>query len=272
MKPPDSAFHPTRWTLVLRTRGQGEDAKAALADLCEAYYEPVLAFLRRDGRNDDAAREMTHAFFESVLTGGLGAPDPDRGRFRSYLLGALKHFLMKQRSAALAGKRGGGVEHVPLADENDTAPGLPMPGVADDTLAFDREWALALIGRELVTLENEHAHKPGFFSTLKPWLDGAVTISQAETALALGMSETAVKVAIHRLRTCFRGLMRAEIAATVNDPADISDELRHLVAILSAPWPASSEIDRIFPAWIEKHTDLGTWERRSFALRDEASP
>ena len=234
MKPPDSAFHPTRWTLVLRTRGQGEDAKAALADLCAAYYEPVVAFLRREGRNDDTAREMAHAFFESVLTGGLGAPDPDRGRFRSYLLGALKHFLMKHRAAALAGKRGGGAEHVPLVDENDTAPGLPMPGVFDDTLDFDREWALALIGRALSVLEKEHAHKPDFFTALKPWLDGAAATSQGETALTLGMSETAVKVAIHRLRERFRELIRAEIAATVNDPADVADELRHLVAIVSA--------------------------------------
>lgn len=234
MRPPDPAFHPTRWTLVLRSRGEGEIARAALSDLCEAYYEPVVAFLRREGRNDDTAREMAHAFFETVLTGGLGAPDPDRGRFRSYLLGALKHFLVKQRSAALAGKRGGGAEHVPLMDENDTAPGLPMPGVSDDTLDFDREWALALIGRALATLEKEHAHKPDLFTALKPWLDGAAVTSQGETALTLGMSETGVKVAIHRLRVRFRELIRAEIAATVSDPADIAGELSHLIAIASA--------------------------------------
>jgi RNA polymerase sigma-70 factor (ECF subfamily) len=227
----DSSFHPTRWTLVLRSHGEGDDAKAALSDLCAACYEPVVSFLRREGRSEDVAREVAHAFFENVLTGGLGAPDPSRGRFRSYLLGALKHFLSKQRDAALAGKRGGGVEHVPLVSENDTAPGLPMPGVSDDTLAFDREWALALIARALQSLEQEHAHKPEFFQSLKPWLDGAANTSQAEAALALGMSETAVKVAIHRLRSRFRELIRAGIAATVNDPADIADELRHLIAV-----------------------------------------
>lgn len=230
-----SAFHPTRWTLVLRSRGEGEEAKAALSDLCAAYYGPVVAFLRRDGRNEDAARETAHAFFESVLTGGLGAPDPDRGRFRSYLLGALKHFLVKQRESSLAGKRGGGAEHVPLLGENDTAPGLPMPGLTDDTLAFDREWALALIARALTTLEQEHAHKPEFFQTLKPWLDGGTTMSQADVARALDMSEAAIKVAIHRLRARFRELIRAEIATTVNDPSDIADELRHLIAVASAP-------------------------------------
>lgn len=234
MNSPDSSFHPTRWTLVLRSRGEGEVARAALSDLCAAYYEPVVAFLRRDGRNDDAAREMAHAFFENVLTGGLGAPDPERGRFRSYLLGALKHFLSKRRDAASAGKRGGGVEHVPLVTGNAAAPELTMPGLTDDTLAFDREWAFTLIARALAALEREHAQKPALFTALKPWLDGGTSASQAEVARVLNMSETAVKVAIHRLRARFRELIRAEIAATVNDPAEVADELRHLIAIASA--------------------------------------
>lgn len=228
---PDSSFHPTRWTLVLRTRGEGEDAKAALSDLCAACYEPVVSFLRREGRSEDVARETAHAFFENVLTGGLGAPDPSRGRFRSYLLGALKHFLSKSRDAALAGKRGGGAEHVPLVTNNDTAPGLPMPGLTDDTLAFDREWALALIARALAALEAEHAGKAETFATLKPWLAGGAEIPQSEAARALGMTETAVKVAIHRLRARFRELIRAEVAATVGDPAEVAEELRHLIAV-----------------------------------------
>jgi RNA polymerase sigma-70 factor (ECF subfamily) len=228
-----STFHPTRWTLVLRARGEGETAKLALSDLCEAYYGPVVAFLRHDGRNEDAAREMAHAFFESVLESGVGTPDPQRGRFRSYLLGALKHFLSKQRDAALAEKRGGGAEHMPMLGETDTSPGLPMPGVLDDTLAFDREWALALIGRALAMLEAEQTGRESVFSTLKPWLDGRADASQAEAARTLGMSETAVKVAIHRLRVRFRELIRAEVAATVNDPEDVSGELRHLIAVAS---------------------------------------
>ncbi|MCU0748678.1 MAG: sigma-70 family RNA polymerase sigma factor [Akkermansiaceae bacterium] len=230
---PGSTFHPTRWTLVLRACGEGEAAKLALSDLCEAYYGPVVAFLRLDGRNEDAAREMAHAFFESVLESGVGTPDPQRGRFRSYLLGALKHFLSKQRDAALAEKRGGGAEHVPMLGETDTFPGLPMPGVLDDTLAFDREWALALIGRALATLEAEQIGREFVFSTLKPWLDGGADGSQAEAARTLGMSETAVKVAIHRLRSRFRELIRTEVAATVNDPEEVTGELRHLIAVAS---------------------------------------
>ena len=110
----------------------------------------------------------------------------------------------------------------------------PLPGKPDDELGFDREWAFALIARALNSLEQEHAHKPEFFAALKPWLDGGATASQAEIALALEMSETAVKVAIHRLRTRFRELIRAEIAATVNDPADVAAELRHLIAVASS--------------------------------------
>jgi len=226
-----SSFHPTHWTLVLRARGRGSEAETALADLCAAYYEPVIAFLRREGRGEDAARELAHAFFEKLLAAGVGAPDPGHGRFRSYLLGALKHFLTHRRDAAYAGKRGGGVEHVVLAHETDTSPALPLPGVLDDTLAFDREWALTLIGRALVALEREHAGKTQLFDTLKPWLDGGASIPQADAARTLGMTVNAVKVAIHRLRVRFRDLIRAEIAATVDDPQEVDAELQHLAAV-----------------------------------------
>ena len=219
-------FNPTRWTLVLRARGEDLEAKAALSDLCAIYYAPVVSFLRRDGRGEDEARDSAHGFFESVLAGGLGAPEPRRGRFRSYLLGALKHHLANQRAAAVAGKRGGWAEHVELGDGSAVS--------ADDTLAFDREWALAVIARALATLETEQAEKPERFLALKPWLGAGDTGSQADAARDLGMSETAVKVAIHRLRARFREIIRAEIAATVDDPADAADELRHLIVVASA--------------------------------------
>jgi DNA-directed RNA polymerase specialized sigma24 family protein len=221
-----SSFHPTNWTMVFRARGEGDPAKAALSDLCAAYYGPVVAFLRREGRDDDAARELAHGFFESVLTGGVGAPEPERGRFRSYLLGALKHFLSKRRDAARAEKRGGGAEHVELLEDAAFVS-------SDDSMAFDREWAHTLIARALAELEAEHREKSVVFATLRPWLAGGVTLSQADVANTLGMSGTAVKVAIHRLRARFRELIRAEITATVSDPADAADELRHLIAIAS---------------------------------------
>jgi RNA polymerase sigma-70 factor (ECF subfamily) len=228
-----SNFAATRWTLVLRAGGRGEPAKAALSDLCGAYYEPVVAFLRREGRDADTARETAHAFFESVLTAGMGNPEPARGRFRSYLLGALKHFLANQRAANLAGKRGGGFEHIPLAAESDTTPGLPMPAAPEtpSEVLFDREWAFTLIARALAALEVEHAGKPEWFAALKPWLDGGGDRPQAAVADQFGLTETAVKVAIHRLRARFRELIRHEIAATVHDPSEATDELRHLIEI-----------------------------------------
>jgi DNA-directed RNA polymerase specialized sigma24 family protein len=222
----NSSFHPTRWTLVLRASGEDGEAKAALSELCAAYYEPVVAFLRRDGRGDDAARELAHAFFENVLTSGVGTPEPGRGRFRSYLLGALKHFLSKHRDAARAAKRGGGAEPVELIEDAAIS--------TDDVLPFDREWSLAVIARALATLEAEHAGKPVLFATLKPWLGTGEPGFQAEAALALGMSATAVKVAIHRLRSRFRELIRSAIAATLDDPADAADERRHLIAVAAA--------------------------------------
>jgi len=226
-------FHPTRWTLVLRATGKSDEAAVALSDLCAAYYAPVVAFLRRDGRDEDAARELAHAFFERVLAGGVGRPEPGRGRFRSYLLGALKHFLSNHRAANLTAKRGSGAEHIALVTETDTAPGLPLPAAPEPPPEeiFDRAWAFTLIARALAALEAEHAEKPEHFAALKAWLDGGGDRPQAEVAEQLGLSVTAVKVAIHRLRVRFRELIRSEIAATVNDAAEAADELHHLIEI-----------------------------------------
>jgi len=222
------AFHPTRWTLVLRATGKGDGAATALSDLCAAYYAPVVAFLRREGRDEDAARDLAHAFFESVLSRGVGRPEPGRGRFRSYLLGALKHFLANQRATHLTAKRGGGAEHISLTA--GTASGLPLPAAeeAPPDEIFDREWAITLIARALAALE---AEQPEHFAMLKPWLDGSGDRPQAEIAESLGLSVTAVKVAIHRLRVRFRELIRSDIAATVNDEAEAAEELHHLIAI-----------------------------------------
>jgi len=234
------AFHTTRWTLVRSARGESPAARQALSELCTAYYAPVVAFLRRDGREEDGARELAHAFFAKVLAGdSLGAIDRGRGRFRSYLLGAVKHFLANHRRASARQKRGGDVEHAPLGEGTDTSPGVD---VADTNARpadaiFDRAWALAVVERALIALQGEsEAHgQSAQFATLKPWLSSASAgASQATAAAHLGLSEGAVKVAIHRLRRRFRELVRGEIAQTLHDPADLDDEMRHLIAALSA--------------------------------------
>jgi RNA polymerase sigma-70 factor (ECF subfamily) len=234
-----SSFYDTRWTLVSRSRGSDTQAKAALSELCEAYYAPVVAFLRRDGRDEDTARELAHDFFAKLLAGdAIKGADPLRGRFRSYLLSALKRFAADQRDHDHAAKRGGGQIHAVIENDNShTGAGLQ---IADDSVAapdaaFDRQWALTLLARALGTLEAElrDSGKELQFDTLKPWLTAdADATPQAEAAAKLGISEDAVKVAIHRLRKRFRDAVKAEIAQTVSDLGNVRDELEALMAAL----------------------------------------
>ena len=234
------AFAPTRWTLILRARGETPEARVALSELCEAYYQPVLRFLQREGRDEDSARELTQEFFARILgNGAFEQADPERGRFRSYLLGALKHFLADQRKHEHRLKRGSGIapdsldapaddEHEPIQVADATAP--------EPESFFDREWALAVMARALEVLEKEFtvAGKADQFEALKPWLVGeAPSMSQADAARQLGLSEGAVKVVIHRLRKRFRDVVRAEIGQTLRDPSLVDEELRHLVEALS---------------------------------------
>ena len=235
------AFAPTRWTLILRARGETPEARVALGELCEGYYQPVLRFLQREGREEDEARELTQEFFARVLErDGFAAADPERGQFRSYLLGALKHFLADQRKHEQRLKRGGGavVESLDAAtgDDGGAAAQVADTAATAPEMFFDREWALAVMARALDVLQKEFATggKAEQFEQLKPWLMGeAASMSQAEAARALGLSEGAVKVVIHRLRKRFREAVRGEIGQTLRDPSLVDEELRHLIEALS---------------------------------------
>lgn len=231
-----SSFPATRWTLAIQARGDNDAGRAALSELCAAYYTPVVAFIRSGGRQEDAARELAHGFFAKVLAGhSLQGADPARGRFRSYLLGAVKHFLRDAYAKQHAEKRGGGIENVPLGD---TSSGLGVADAGQQTAeqAFDRQWALTVISRALALCQEElgAAGKSSHFEVLKPWINGPGTgLSQSTAAAALGMSEGAVKVAIHRLRQRFRDAVKAEIAQTIAPEDDADEELRHLIAVLA---------------------------------------
>jgi RNA polymerase sigma-70 factor (ECF subfamily) len=232
---------PTRWTLVLRARGESPAAQAALGELCEAYYGPVLSFIRSTGRHDDTAGDLTQEFFARLLAGhGLDTVEAGHGRFRSFLLGAVKHFLADQYDRAQAAKRGGG--QLPLSlDERFPANTtvqlqIPDPNSPPPDAVFDRLWADALVGRALNLLAEEFAAaaKTEQFETLKPWLLGQLeSLSQVDAARQLGLTEGTVKVAIHRLRKRFRELVKAEIAHTVPEANQVQDELRYLVEVLS---------------------------------------
>ena len=227
-------FVTTRWTRVRLAKVQSEDGRSALADLCGAYYEPVVAFLRCQLRDADAAREMSHGFFAQMLGGGtIHTADPERGRFRSYLLGAVKHFLAHQRMAAQRMKRGGGAEPVSLEDASALAVAdaqQPSPEAA-----FDRQWALTVLSRALVCLRTEclAEGRADFFDQVKPWLMGdAAHGDQFALAEAAGMSAAGMKMAVHRLKRRFRQCVKAEVAGTLDDPAMIEEEMMSLFAAL----------------------------------------
>ena len=227
----------------MQARGESPAAQAALGELCESYYAPVLSFIRHAGRDEEAARDLTQEFFARLLARhGLDTVEPGRGRFRSFLLGAVKNFLANEYDRARAAKRGGG--QAPLSIQaggnTNTTTELQIPdpaGTVPDTV-FDRQWALTIVERALNTLAGEFAaaDKTSQFDTLKPWLLGDVdSLSQADAAARLGLTEGAAKVAIHRLRRRFRELVKAEIVQTVTDPAQAAEELRYLVEVLAQP-------------------------------------
>ncbi|MBX3747077.1 MAG: sigma-70 family RNA polymerase sigma factor [Verrucomicrobiae bacterium] len=233
-------FAATRWTLVQRARGVSPEARAALGELCEAYYEPVHAFIRQLEADPEEACDLTQSFFAHLLSGrAFAAVEPGRGRFRSYLLGAVKHFLAESHRTAAAAKRGGGQRPVSLADragmETTTELQVPDPTGPAPDVVYDRQWAVSLVERagEILAAEYEASQGPERFAALKPWLLGDPrTLSQSEAAGRLGLSDGAFKVAIHRMRRRFRELVRVEIAHTVGDPTQIEEELRYLVEVL----------------------------------------
>ena len=221
---------------MLRARGATPEARSALSELCAAYWQPVFGFIRRTHYEEDGARDLTQEFFARLLARqGLDTVEPGRGRFRSFLLGAVKHFLADTRDRERAAKRGGGQTPAPL----DTAtPGdLDVPDAATPPpdAAFDREWAVALVNRAVDRLAAEHADETRrqHFEVLKPWLLGDLgALRQSGAAERLGCTENAVRVAVHRLRRQFRELVKQEILHTVNDPTAVPEELRYLVEVL----------------------------------------
>lgn len=227
-------FCTTRWTCVRLAKDASEDGRQALADLCDAYYLPVVTFLRCELRDPEAARDLAHAFFARLLDGGaIHWADPQHGRFRSYLLGAVKHFLSNHRAAAARQKRGGGLEPVAMDDDRVAAVADTFQCSPDGE--FDRQWAVTVITRALEGLRGEcvTAGRESFFDQVKPWLMGeAPHGGQAALAESLGMSTAALKMAVQRLKGRFRQRVKDEVAGTLDDPAMIAEEMRSLFTAL----------------------------------------
>ena len=229
-------FATTHWSLVLAAGGDTRGAQPALAALCDAYWYPLYAFIRRQGLAPHDAQDLTQEFFARLIEKEwLGAVQRERGRFRSWLLAALKHFLANEWDKSRARKRGGGVQFVSIDDATAESRYAQEPAdLATADRLYDRRWALTLLDRVLARLREEMAAagKTAHFDALKFCLTGE-RAAYAEVALALAMSEGAVKVAVHRLRERYRQLIRAEIAETVATPAEVDAEMRDLLAVLS---------------------------------------
>jgi RNA polymerase sigma-70 factor (ECF subfamily) len=232
-------FATTQWSLVVAAKPDEVSetrARKALEELCRAYWYPLYAFVRYRGYSSDDAQDLTQAFFTRVIeTGGFASADPERGRFRSYLLGMMKHFLANEWHRGKTHKRGGKVQ---LIEWDALDPETRYAGAStqsdDPELLFDREWALETIAGALQALRDEmvEAGKIEQFDALKGTLTGEDALRRGEIASRLDMTEGAVKVAVHRLRRRYRELLRAAIAETVSNETDLDDEMRYLVAVL----------------------------------------
>jgi RNA polymerase sigma-70 factor (ECF subfamily) len=232
-------FVSTHWSQV-ETAAQAASprAAAALAQLCRTYWYPLYAFVRRWGCGAEEAKDLTQEFFARLLERNfIASATREKGRFRSFLLVALKRFLINERERAAAGKRGGGRAILSLDDAS--AEGRyrlePVEELSADRI-YERRWALALLDEVMEGLRREFVAqgRADWFEALKPFLyDERGADSQADVARRFGVSESTVKSAVHRLRARYRQRLREEVGATVVNPSEIEDELRHLLRVLS---------------------------------------
>jgi RNA polymerase sigma factor (sigma-70 family) len=235
----NSGFHTTSWTLVQAAAARPTlDSRRALATLCQAYWHPVYAFIRRYGHDRDQAQDLCQEFFARLLEKNyLEDADRDQGRFRSFLLTAVKHFLANEWDRANAQKRGSGRPVVSidvLEAENWYAPAA-TERVTPESL-FERRWALSVLEHVALTLRSEFtaAGKPVDFDRLFRFLNRDLDAGRYEqVADEMGLSAGALRMAVHRMRKKYRKVLRAEIAATVSTPEQTDEELRFLLATLS---------------------------------------
>jgi RNA polymerase sigma-70 factor (ECF subfamily) len=233
-----SKFQTTSWSLVLKAAHDPVvDSRPALARLCETYWNPVFAFIRRSGYDRDQAQDLTQGFFALLVEKNfLEVADPQRGRFRSFLLTAVKRFLANERDRLHALKRGGGEIHVSI----DATADAYAPGNADNDTPeslFERRWALSVLEHAMANLRAEFAAagRAGQFEILAPFLNrDSRGTRYEEVAAKVGISAGGLRTLVHRMRRRYRDLVRAEIAETVASPEDIDEEIRFLMSVLSS--------------------------------------
>jgi RNA polymerase sigma factor (sigma-70 family) len=239
----DVSFASTRWTVVYQaadSKTSSERVLSALSELCQIYWRPVYLFLRRQGIAQHDAQDLTQSFFVQLIENRTYTrADPLRGRFRSFLLGTLKHFLAHARDRDRAQKRGGGTMPVQLDEtaisEAEAHATRCRKWSADGV--FEREWAAALLHQALDRLAQEYAvaRKSALFEALKAHLTGATAaVPYEEMAKRLGRPATTLRSDVARLRARYRAILREEVSGTVIDPRDVDEELRHLRQAMAA--------------------------------------
>ncbi len=235
----NGAFATTQWSVVLAAgRGDSTKTRQALAALCEAYWYPLYAFVRRQGYDSEQSRDLTQGYFLQLLEKDfLADVRPELGRFRAFLIVSVKHFLSNERDRERALKRGGGQAPIRLdaAEAEDRYRFEPVDALTPERL-FERRWATTVLERALegLRVESEGDGESARFGRLKPYLTGAEPASSyREAAGDLEMTEGAVKTAVHRLRKRFGELLRHEIAQTVADPRDVDGEIRYLLETMA---------------------------------------
>jgi RNA polymerase sigma-70 factor (ECF subfamily) len=237
-KNPQAGRFPTTELNLVRTAGAGfsQESQEALAALCRVYWYPLYGFVRRQGYAPEEAQDLTQGFFAQLLEKHyLRQYQRERGRFRSFLLTSLKHFLANERDRAATQKRGGGVSTFSLEDLIRTGERRyslePRSNLTPEKI-FEQQWAHAILDQVLARLGKESAQ----FDRFKGFLVGdEARIPYRRLAADFGTTEGAVKVSVHRLRLRFREILRAEISQTVSDPADVQEEIRYLMSIVAAP-------------------------------------
>jgi len=235
-RPANDRFAVTRWSIVRAAHGGDTQMRVvALEQLCRTYWQPLYAYVRRRGNNPEDAADLTQEFFARLLAGdSLESVAPEKGRFRAFLLAAVKHFLANEHDRRKAAKRGGGAVHLSLdMAEAETLYQQTAPAALQPDRLFDRQWALTVLEVALERLRAEHdtPEKLRLFEGLKGTLTAdAGTLGYATLGQQLGLSEGAVKVAAHRLRKRYRELLKAEVAGTVEDPLQVGEELQALMA------------------------------------------